>query len=69
MKRKRWEPPPDYVPPMPYAGICPLCGASHGGSTFTHFNNRWGYYCEPHCFADKKDPAEAGSEASRPKTL
>jgi hypothetical protein len=48
-----WMPPPGYIPPMPYAGVCPDCKVDHGGSKFTFVEGpggtqgerRFGYYC------------------------
>jgi hypothetical protein len=52
-------PPPGYIPPMPYAGICPRCKIDHGGSKYTFrdgpiglgpnggwVDRVWGYFCE-----------------------
>lgn len=54
MKKPR-EPKPlpeGYIPPMPYAGICPACKVQHNGSFFTYRDEgptrnerRFGYFC------------------------
>lgn len=48
-----WMPPPGYIPPMPYAGVCPGCRVNHGGTKFTFVEGpggtqderHWGYWC------------------------
>jgi hypothetical protein len=47
--------PPGYIPPMPYADICPRCKTRHARNVFTFREGPlggndarvWGYFCEP----------------------
>ena len=47
--------PPGYVPPMPYADVCPGCKQTCKRNIFTfrdgpvggNVDRQWGYFCEP----------------------